>query len=173
MYEKIIGGDSRLERACRIAEAHKAKGESLIQVLHAVQNSYGYLPIEVQRIVSEVMELPLSSVSGVVSFYSFFSTEPNGRHNIRICLGTACYVRGGVRLVDKLEEILKCKVGHTTDDGMFRFEVARCIGACSLAPAIAIDDKVYANVDMDELPQIITSYYKKEEAECQAAGGEF
>lgn len=160
--ESVIWDDQGLERVRRLAQAKAAEGASLIQVLHAVQNSYGYLPIEVQRIVAEAMHAPLGTVSGVVTFYSFFSTEPSGRHGIRCCLGTACYVCGGVRLVDLLEELLHCKVGHTTADGMFRFEVARCIGACSLAPAIAIDDKVYAKVTTEALPGIISSYYEAE-----------
>jgi NADH:ubiquinone oxidoreductase subunit E len=155
--------DVMLQRVRRIAEGYRNKPGSLIQVLHAVQSAYGYLPIEVQKVVSEVLGVPLGTVSGVVTFYSFFSTEPHGKHNIRICLGTACYVRGGVRIVDRLEEILGCKVGHTTTDGMFTFEIARCIGACGLAPAIAIDDKVYANVNPDELPNILADYYKLEE----------
>lgn len=159
---EAIQPDPRLERVRKIAETRTKRGESLIQVLHAVQNAYGYLPIEVQMIVSEVMHQPLSTVSGVVTFYSFFSTEPNGKHSIRICQGTACYVRGGVRLIDAFEQALGCKVGHTTSDGMFRFEIARCIGACSLAPAVAIDDKVYANVQKEDIPGILASYYKEE-----------
>ncbi len=155
--------DIMLQRVRRIAEGYRGKEGCLIQVLHAVQSTYGYLPIPVQKIVSEVLEIPLATVSGVVTFYSFFSTEPHGKHNIRICLGTACYVRGGVKIVDRMEEILGCKVGHTTSDGMFTFEIARCIGACGLAPAIAIDDKVYANVNPDELPKILSEYYKEEE----------
>ena len=157
--------DVLLERVRRIAEGYREKEGSLIQTLHAVQSAYGYLPLEVQKIVAEVLDIPLSTVSGVVTFYSFFSTEPHGKHNIRICLGTACYVRGGVRIVDRLEEVLGCKVGHTTKDRMFTFEIARCIGACGLAPAISIDDKVYANVNPDEIPQILSSYYQAEEVQ--------
>ncbi len=156
--------DPTLQRVRRIAESYRGKEGSLIQALHAVQSAYGYLPLEVQKIVSETLDIPLPTVSGVVTFYSFFSTEPHGKHNIRICLGTACYVRGGVRVVDRPEEILGCKVGHTTAGGLFTFTIARCIGACCLAPAISIDDKVYANVNPDEIPQILASYYKAEEA---------
>ncbi|MCF0228608.1 MAG: NAD(P)H-dependent oxidoreductase subunit E [Parasporobacterium sp.] len=155
--------DIRLAKVRDITRRHLEKGDSLIQILHAVQNSYGYLPLEVQKIVSEETRTPLATVSGVVSFYSFFSTEPNGKHNIRICLGTACYVRGGVRIADFMEDLLKCKAGHTTADGMFKFEIARCIGACGLAPAVSIDDKVYPNVSTEDLPGIIASYYKEEE----------
>lgn len=151
-----------LSRARQITADYKRKGNSLIQVLHAVQTVYGYLPLEVQKIVAEEMDCPLSIVSGVVTFYSFFSTEPQGKHNIRICLGTACYVRGGVRIVDELERVLECKAGHTTEDRVFTLEIARCIGACGLAPAISIDDKVYANVTVEQIPQILAPYYKKE-----------
>jgi NADH:ubiquinone oxidoreductase subunit E len=155
--------DVLLARVRQIAADYKRKGGSLIQVLHAVQTVYGYLPLEVQKVVAVEMECPLSIVSGVVTFYSFFSTEPQGKHNIRICLGTACYVRGGVRIVDELERVLGCKTGHTTADRIFTLEIARCIGACGLAPAISIDDKVYANVTPDQIPQILAPYYKKEE----------
>ncbi len=155
--------EALLARVQRIAADYRKKGGSLIQVLHAVQTVYGYLPIEVQKVVAVEMDCPLSVVSGVVTFYSFFSTEPQGKHTIRICLGTACYVRGGVRIVDELERVLGCQSGHTTADRIFTLEIARCIGACGLAPAISIDDKVYANVTVDQIPQILAPYYKKEE----------
>ena len=152
-----------LSRVQQIARDYKDRGGSLIQVLHAVQTVYGYLPLEVQKVVAVEMNCPLSVVSGVVTFYSFFSTEPQGKHTIRICLGTACYVRGGVRIADELERVLGCRSGHTTADRIFTLEIARCIGACGLAPAISIDDKVYANVTTEQIPQILAPYYKKEE----------
>ena len=94
------------------------------------------------------MEKPLSEVSGVVTFYSFFATQPRGKHVIRVCLGTACYVRGGKKIISRLQEMLGVEVGGTTKDGLFTFEVARCIGACGLAPAIMIDDVVYNQVNL-------------------------
>lgn len=157
--------DVMLQRICQIARQNKGKEGNLIQVLHMVQAVYGYLPLEVQEVVAIELGIPLAEVSGVASFYSFFSTEPRGRHTIRICLGTACYVRGGVSIVDTLEKTLGVKLGHTTADGMFSFEVARCIGACGLAPAMSIDATVYPHVKADEIKSILQSWYDKDAAE--------
>ncbi len=126
------------------------------------QGLYGYLPVEVQTVIADALGIPLSEVSGVVSFYSFFNTQPRGKHTIRVCLGTACYVRGGKKIVEKLKEILDVNVGDTTKDRVFSFEVARCIGACGLAPAMAIDDEVYKQVNPDKLNGILANYYTEE-----------
>jgi NADH:ubiquinone oxidoreductase subunit E len=122
------------------------------------QGIYGYLPLELQRFIAEKLNKPLSEVSGVVTFYSFFSTKPRGQNTIRVCLGTACYVRGGKKIIEKLREILGVEVGGTTDDGRFSLEVMRCIGACGLAPAITINDKVYKQVNPDKLRNILEQY---------------
>lgn len=153
--------DMLLQRVRQLAATYKGREGSLIQVLHMVQGIYGHVPLEVQQIVASELEVPLSTVSGVVSFYSFFATEPRGRYTIRCCLGTACYVRGGVSIVDALEKKLNIKVGHTTADGMFTFEIARCIGACGLAPAMIIDTTVYPQVSVDQLDDILGFWYKK------------
>lgn len=145
-------------RIRELAGGYRGKEGSLIQVLHMAQTIYGYLPLEVQKIVADELGLPLSQVSGVVSFYSFFSTQPRGEHTIRVCLGTACYVRGGKKIVDRLQEVLGVGVGDTTPDRKFTLEVARCIGACGLAPAMSIDDTVYKQVDPDRLEHILAQY---------------
>ena len=137
---------------------YEGRPDDLIQVLHLTQNIYGCVPLEMQKLIAETLDIPLAEVSGVVSFYSFFATEPRGKHVIRVCLGTACYVRGGKNLVDKVEELLDIRLGGTTKDGLFTFEVARCIGACSLAPAVMIDDTVYREVTPDSLPAILDTY---------------
>jgi NADH-quinone oxidoreductase E subunit len=131
---------------------------SLIQLLHAAQEMYGYLPMELQEMIAEATGIPLSEVTGVVSFYSFFSTKPRGRHTIRVCLGTACYVRGGKKIIEGLKDALDIDIGDTTADGKFTFEVARCIGACGLAPAMMIDGKVYKQVTPQKLDAILGSY---------------
>lgn len=146
-----------LEEIARIARENKAEG-SLIQVLHMAQGLYGHLPLSVQETVAEAMDIPLSEVSGVVSFYSFFTPRPRGKHTIRVCLGTACYVRGGKKIIESLGRTLGVKVGETTGDGLFTLEVARCIGACGLAPAMAIDDVIYKQVVPDKLAQILERY---------------
>lgn len=131
---------------------------NLIQVLHMAQAIFGYLPHEVLAYIAGEMDLPLSKVSGVVSFYSFFSTQPQGRHTIQVCLGTACYVRGGKKIIEKLRELLKADVGDTTADRRFTFIVMRCIGACGLAPAISIDGTVYKQVNPNKIQQILDRY---------------
>ncbi|NLY43432.1 MAG: NAD(P)H-dependent oxidoreductase subunit E [Clostridiaceae bacterium] len=133
--------------------------KNLIQILHMAQAIFGFIPLEVQKFIAKEMDIPLSRVSGVVTFYSFFSTKPKGEYTIRVCLGTACYVRGGKKIVERLKEILGIDVGETTKDLKFTLEVMRCIGACGLAPAITINDKVYKQVNPDKLQQIIGMYH--------------
>ncbi|NLG52517.1 MAG: NAD(P)H-dependent oxidoreductase subunit E [Clostridiales bacterium] len=142
----------------KIIELYKDKEGSLIQILHRVQETYGHLPLEVQKFIAASLNKPLAEVSGVVTFYSFFSTRPRGKHTIRVCLGTACYVRGGRKIVERLREILGVDIGETTEDGRFTFEVARCIGACGLAPAMMIDDTVYKQVNVNMLENILSRY---------------
>lgn len=148
----------KLDEISNIIDLYKGKDGSLIQVLHLAQEIYGYLPIEVQKIIASSMDIPLSEVSGVITFYSFFSTVPRGKHIIRVCLGTACYVRGGKKLVERLQEILDVNIGETTQDGKFTFEIARCIGSCGLAPAMMIDKKVYKQVNVNKLESILSQY---------------
>ncbi|NLY71943.1 MAG: NAD(P)H-dependent oxidoreductase subunit E [Clostridiales bacterium] len=152
-----------LERIAELAKEYRGKEGALIQVLHMAQGIYGYLPIEVQRVIADTLDIPVSQVSGVVSFYSFFSTQPRGEHTIRVCMGTACYVRGGKKIVERLKELLDIDIGDTTKDRKFTFEVARCIGACGLAPAMSIDDVVYKQVDPDKLENILARYYQEGE----------
>ncbi len=158
-------GTEAFSEIASIIDLYKDKEGSLIQVLHHAQELYGYLPLELQSFIADGMGLPLSEVSGVVTFYSFFSTQPRGKHTIRICMGTACYVRGGKKLVDTLQEELGLKIGDTSKDGLFTFEVARCIGACGLAPAIMIDDTVYKQVTPTKLKAILAGYQKEEVSE--------
>ena len=151
-----------LERIAELTAEYKGKEGSLIQVLHMAQGIYGYLPLEVQEVIAGGLDIPLAEVSGVVTFYSFFATQPRGKHTIRVCLGTACYVRGGKKIVERLREILGVEIGETTKDRIFTFEVARCIGSCGLAPAMSIDDQVYKQVNPDKLEQILERYYEEE-----------
>ncbi len=139
-------------------DLYRDKEGNLIQILHAAQEIYGYLPGELLEFIADSLQRPLSEVSGVATFYSFFSTKPRGRHTIRVCLGTACYVRGGKKIVDALQKALNVEIGDTTEDGKFTFEVARCIGACGLAPAMMIDDKVYKQVNPNKLDAILSQY---------------
>lgn len=155
---KEMTDEQKREAISQIIESYHGCEGSLIQILHMVQSVYGCLPLSVQEQIARETNKPLSEVSGVVSFYSFFSTRPRGEHTIRVCLGTACYVRGGKKLVTRLEELLGISVGQTTDDRKFTFEVARCIGACGLAPAMMIDDVVYKNVNPNKLESILSKF---------------
>ncbi len=150
--------EHKFDQIANVIDLYKKDRSSLIQVLHLSQEIYGYLPLKVQKFVASNMNLPLAEVSGVVTFYSFFSTKPRGKHTIRVCMGTACYVRGGKKLVERLEELLGVGLGDTTEDGQFSLEVARCIGACGLAPAIMIDSEVYKQVNPNKLESILDEY---------------
>lgn len=148
----------KYDEIANVIDLYKGKKGSLIQILHHAQEIYGFLPLELQKFISSKLDIPLSEVSGVVTFYSFFSTVPRGEHTIRVCLGTACYVRGGKRIVERLQELLNVEIGGTTEDGKFTFEIARCIGACGLAPAMMIDDVVYKQVNANKLESILSKY---------------
>jgi NADH:ubiquinone oxidoreductase subunit E len=137
---------------------HKGRPEDLIMVLHKAQSLFGYLPKRVQQMVAEGLGLSLSEVYGVVTFYSFFSTAPKGRNSVKVCLGTACYVRGGQRTLARVEGDLKVKVGGTTEDRRYSVDVVRCIGACGLAPAILVNDDVYGRVKTTKVMEILDRY---------------
>lgn len=149
---------AKLDQIGKIIEDYDSKRSSLIQILHAAQGIYGYLPLEVQRYIAEKLGMPLSEVYGVVTFYSFFSTQPKGKYTLGVCLGTACYVRGGKKIVDKLRDILKIEPGETTPDRKFSLEVMRCIGACGLAPAMTVNGEVYKQVNPDKLKTLLAQF---------------
>lgn len=142
----------------QIINEYKDKEGSLIQILHLAQGIYGYLPLAVQQFIAEKLKKPLSEIYGVVTFYSFFSTKPKSKYTIRVCMGTACYVRGGKKIIDKLQELLNIGAGEATPDGKFTLEVTRCIGACGLAPVMTINDKVYKQVNPDKLKILLKEY---------------
>ena len=139
----------------QVMDDYDRKESNLIQILHMGQASFGYLSPEVQSFIAKKMDIPNSKVNSVLTFYSFFSTKPKGKYTVSICLGTACYVRGGKEVVNKLKEILSIDVGETTDDKIFSLQVMRCIGACGLAPAMTINEKVYKQVNPNKLHRIL------------------
>ena len=134
---------------------YERKESNLIQILHMAQAIFGYLPVEVQHFIANQMELSVSKINSVLTFYSFFSTQPKGKYTVSICLGTACYVRGGKEVLNKLRTVLGIDVGATTDDKVFSLSVMRCIGACGLAPAMTINKKVYKQVNPNKIPLIL------------------
>ena len=139
------------------------KPSHLIMILHRAQGLFGYLPKELQIYIAEKTGVPAAKVYGVVTFYSFFTMKPKGRHTISVCMGTACFVKGGERILDVVKEELGVEIGQMTEDGMFTLEQVHCLGACSLAPVVSIDGKVYGRVTRDKIKEIIQSYYIEEE----------
>ena len=144
-------------------ESFEDKPSHLIMILHRAQGLFGYLPKELQIYVAEKTGVPAAKVYGVVTFYSFFTMKPKGRHTISVCMGTACFVKGGERILDVVKDELGVEVGQMTEDGMFTLEQVHCLGACSLAPVISIDGQVYGHVTRDKVKEIIQSYYSEEE----------
>ena len=136
---------------------HGNDAGELINILHETQNLLGYLPEDVQRIVAEKLEIPVSRVYGVVTFYAFFTEKPKGKYPISVCLGTACYVRGSEKLLDEFKRILGIEVGETTPDGKFSLDCLRCVGACGLAPVVVIGKKVYGRLQSSEIRKILKS----------------
>lgn len=146
----------------KIIEKHKDIRGPLIQVLHGAQELFGYVPEKAQVRIANSLWVPLSEVHGVLSFYSFFTTVPRGKHTIRVCLGTACYVRGGRQVLAKFEQELGVDVNDTTDDGQFSLEVNRCVGASGLAPVVTVGPDIHRRVKVDKIPQIIDRYGHEE-----------
>ena len=130
----------------------------LINVLHKCQETFGYLPAEVQEVISEKMGIPAAKVYGVVTFYSFFTMIPKGKHPISICTGTACYVRGAETVLAEFKKELDIEVGQTSEDGNFSLSCLRCVGACGLAPVVLVGDKTYGRVAPDDVRGIIDEY---------------
>ena len=145
-----------------IVERYKNEPTPTMMILEDIQKEYGYIPLEVQELVSKLTGTPVSEIYGVVTFYSFFSMTPKGKYVIGVCLGTACYVKGAQLVLDKFSELLGIKPGETTEDGLFTIDVLRCIGACAIAPAVSINGKIYPQCKVDSVKSIIEEYRKKE-----------
>lgn len=141
-----------------IIQKHKGKKGSLIPVLEECQNVCGYLPVEVQEKISKGLNIPGSTVYGVVTFYSFFTMVPRGRHTIKVCMGTACYVKGGGANLDYIQDEFKVEVGETSRDLRFSLDSVRCLGACGMAPAVVVDGDTYAQVSKKNIIEILNRY---------------
>lgn len=160
-----VSEEELLARLDTVLEEYRDKPGALIPVLQIAQSIFGYLPEVALKRIALGLNKSYSEVAGVVSFYSFFSTKPRGKHLVRVCLGTACYVRGGKRVLDTLKQKLNIDVGETTADRLFTLEVARCFGACGLAPAIMIDDDVHHRVKPNRLDAVLDPYRNGDAAE--------
>lgn len=145
-----------------ICDTYANEPSPLMMILSDIQKKYGYIPLEVQEVVSEKTGIPVAEIYGVVTFYSFFSLKPKGKYVVGICLGTACYVKNSQAVLDAFTKKLGIQSGETTEDGLFTIEAIRCIGACALAPAMSINGKVYPKVTPEQVDKIIDEYRNKE-----------
>ncbi len=156
---KTLTHDEQIRQLNQVIERYKGQGrKALMQVLQEAQDIFGYLPLEVQRIVADGLGLSVAEVYGVITFYSFFSLNPKGEYEISVCLGTACYVKGAQAILDKVEEELGIKAGECTEDGKFSIKACRCVGACGLAPVMMINEDVYGRLTADQIPAILAKY---------------
>ena len=144
-----------------VIEKYKDQEGALMPVLQEAQGIYGYLPIEVQKMVAAGLDVPLSEVYGVATFYSQFSLNPKGKYQISVCLGTACYVKGSGEIFERISDSLGIKDGECTEDGMFSLSACRCIGACGLAPVMTINDEVYGKLTVGDIDKILDEYKAK------------
>ena len=156
--------ESAVRQINEICDRYQDTATPLIMILSDIQNEFGYVPPEVQEIVSQRTGISVAKIYGVVTFYSFFSLVPNGKYVIGCCMGTACYVKGAQEVIDRFSELLGISPGGTTEDGLFTLDALRCIGACGIAPAVSINGKVYPKVTVEQVPEIIEEYRAKEAA---------
>jgi NADH-quinone oxidoreductase E subunit len=153
------GRDEFLNKLC---EEYKPIKDNLIQMLNEIQEHYGYVPMHAQKALSEFLNVPMAEIYGVVTFYSRFTLKPKGKYNIAVCLGTACYVKGSQKIMDRLKERLKIEAGETTKDGKFSIEETRCVGACGLAPVFTVNGEVYGKATVQKLDQVLNELSKEE-----------
>lgn len=153
----------KINELLAVCDEHNNDPGELINILHAAQGIFGYLPREVQEIIASRLHIPVSRVYGVVTFYSFFTMTPKGKYPISVCLGTACYVRGAEKVLDEFQRQLEIKVGETTPDGLFSLDCLRCVGACGLAPVVTIAGKVYGRLTPEKVRDILAEYYLLEQ----------
>ena len=147
-----------VQKINEICDRYANEKTPLMMILSDIQKEYGYIPLEVQEIVSNRTGISVAEIYGVVTFYSFFSLTPKGKYVIGVCLGTACYVKGAQQIIDKFSEIIGIKPGETSADGLFTLDALRCIGACGIAPAVTINGKVYPKLSVSAVPAIVEEY---------------
>lgn len=141
-----------------ILNKYKAIKDNLIQILNEVQDYYGYVPEKAQVAISEYLRMPMAEIYGVITFYSRFTLKPKGKYHIAVCLGTACFVKGSEKVLDRVKERLGIDVGETTPDGKFSLEATRCVGACGLAPVFTVNDEVYGKATVKMMDEVLDKY---------------
>lgn len=150
--------DEKRVKLNAIIEKYKNTKGALMQVLHEAQEVYGYLPLSVQKIISEGLNIPVAEIYGVITFYTQFSLNPKGKYKIQVCIGTACYVKGSGAILEEFKNELGIDVGECTKDGKFSLDGCRCIGACGLAPVVTVNDEVYGRLTKDDVKKILAKY---------------
>lgn len=148
----------KMNKLDEIIESHKSQQGSLMPILHETQELFGYIPEEAMKKISKELNIPMSEIYGVATFYSRFTLKPRGEHTIGVCLGTACYVKNAQLVFERLQKELNVKPGDTTEDGKFTLEATRCLGCCGLAPVIMIGEDVYGKLVPDDIPAILSKY---------------
>lgn len=154
----FAGTKEQEEQLLAVIEAHKDQKGALMPILQQAQDIYGYLPLEVQQIIAEHTGISMAEIYGVVTFYAQFSLYPKGAYKVAVCLGTACYVKGSGKILEKLKERLGIEVGQCTEDGKFSLDATRCIGACGLAPVLTVNDDVYGRLQLEDIDGILDKY---------------
>ena len=154
----FAGTPEQEEQLRRVIDANKHDSSRVMGVMQEAQNIYGYLPLEVQQMIADGMNVPLEKVYGVATFYAQFALSPKGKYNISVCLGTACYVKGAGDIMDKLSERLGIGAEECTPDGKFSLTACRCIGACGLAPVLTVNEEVYGRLTVDDVDDILAKY---------------
>ena len=152
------GGQGEKEVLKELLEKYTQDKSNLIQILNEVQEKYGYIPKIAQEEISKYLDIPMAEIYGVITFYARFSLKPKGKYNIAVCLGTACFVKGSEKVLDRVKELLKIDVGETTPDGLFSIEATRCVGACGLAPVFKVNEEVYGKATPEMVDKVIEEY---------------
>ena len=162
MSNCICGNNNENQDLKDILKNYEPNKSNLIQILNHIQEKYGYISTEAQKEISNYLKISMAEVYGVITFYSRFTLKPKGKYNIAVCLGTACFVKGSEKILDKVKQILKIDVGQTTEDGLFSIEAPRCVGACGLAPVFTINDEVYGKATPELVETVINKIKKSE-----------
>ena len=156
------GCNGRDEFLSKLFEKYEPIKDNLIQMLNEIQEHYGYIPMKAQQELSEFLKLPMAEIYGVITFYSRFTLKPKGKYNVAVCLGTACYVKGSQKIMDRLKERLKIEAGETTPDGKFSIEETRCVGACGLAPVFTVNGEVYGKATVQTIDKVLDELSAKD-----------
>ena len=156
------GNNEKDERIDKILSKYDKNKSNLIQILNEVQETYGYIPEDVQLEISKYLGIEMAEIYGVITFYARFSLKPKGKYNVAVCLGTACFVKGSERVLERVKQKLGIDVGQTTPDGKFSIEATRCIGACGLAPVFTVNDEVYGKATPELVDKVLDEYMNKE-----------